>query len=280
MEKILVTTDLSANSASAIRFAHKLCLLRGAAMIVLHVDELPVPTGWSLAEINLYQQEREVMNKARVQSFLNRICMPLRKPMVQTQIEIKCSPNTVTAIIESCTENDCQYICISTHGAGKMKRIIGTHTSKLIARSLTPVISIPSLYRIRKIKDICYASDMMNYKKELKTTLQFSAPIGARLTLLHIVSPSLTLASENKLQTELKEIAGEDISLKLLPRDIVHTLHHDLDIEIKKINPSMVVFFNHQQHSIIDQLFYATTAQSQSFTTKIPILSFRKSSPH
>lgn len=276
MEKILVTTDLSANSASAIRFAHKLCLIRGAVMVVLYVDELPVPTGWSLAEIHLYQQKRALMSKAKVHSFVNRICSSLRKPIVQTQIEIKRSANVVNAIKESCVENDCRYVCISTRGAGKMKKIIGTHTSKLIDKSPIPVICIPNGYRIKKISTICYASDMVNYKNELHTILRFSAPLGSRLTLFHLISPSKKLPAESILTEELKEIAGEGISLHFLERDIAQTLHSDIDQAIKKLAPSLVVFFTQQQHSFIDQLFHISLAQSQSFITKIPVISFRK----
>lgn len=276
MEKILVTTDLSANSASAIRFAHKLCLIRGAVMIVLYVDDLPAPTGWSLAEINLYEQKKALMDKAKVQSFVNRICWSLRKPVVQTEIEIKRSANVINAINESCIENDCRYVCISTRGAGKMKKIIGTHTSKLIATSLIPVICIPSGYRIKKISTICYASDMDSYQKELRTILRFSAPLGARLTLIHLTSPSKKIPAENKLTEELREIAGEDISLHFLERDIAQTLHNDLGQAIKKLAPSLVVFFTSNQNSFIDRLFHISTAQSQSFISKIPLVSFRK----
>lgn len=276
MEKILVTTDLSANSASAIRFAHKLCLIRGAVMIVLYVDDLPVPTGWSLAEIDLYQQKKELMSKAKVHSFVNRICSSLRKPIVETQIEIKRSTNVVNAIKESCIENDCRYVCISTRGAGKMKKIIGTHTSKLIVKSPIPVICIPNGYRIKKISTICYASDMINYKNELQTVLKFSAPLGSRLSLLHLIGLSIKLPAENTLTGELRDIASEDVTLYLLERDIAQSLHSDIDQAIKKIAPSLVVFFTQQQHSFIDQLFHISMAQSQSFITKIPVLSFRK----
>ncbi len=54
MGKILVTTDLSANSKTGIRFAMQLASQNGYELIFYHAIELLKPTSWSPGRYNEY----------------------------------------------------------------------------------------------------------------------------------------------------------------------------------------------------------------------------------
>jgi hypothetical protein len=182
----------------------------------------------------------------------------------------------VKEILVALTLLDCSYICISTRGAGKVKRLLGTHTSKLMASSPVPVICVPSTYRTAKIKRVCYASDLSSYEREIKKVFFFCGPFGARIELLHITRPISELQDSHHLAQSIMENTGQEITVHLVKRNIANSLHQDIGLAIENLRPSMAIFFNHTSHSFLDQLFHPSAAQYESFVAKIPILSFRK----
>ncbi|ASU32386.1 universal stress protein [Mucilaginibacter xinganensis] len=277
MEKILVTTDQSSNSKSAIRYAAKLAKLRHAELVILQVYHLLKPFKWSDAAFEKYADEFKQKTTAELNAFVKDVCRTADQPAVRYQIALHDNFDTVDGIIEYSAAHNCKYICISTRGAGAFKKIFGTNTSKLINRSETPVLCIPSAYRTKPIKHVLYASDMTDYERELLQVVEFARPVKATVELLHVFYPYEFLGDKALTEASLKKKANYGISVHNLKRDVTNALLDDIGAAVKASKPSLLVLFTHQARPLFERLLFPGNAEEYSFYGNIPLLTFNKS---
>lgn len=78
-------------------------------------------------------------------------------------------------------------LVMGTHGcAGLQKFLFGSNTSNMVSKSPIPVLAIPEEYRFRPIKTLLFASDLKNFKVELKRVTSFAKDIGVAVKILHL----------------------------------------------------------------------------------------------
>ncbi|MCX3265295.1 universal stress protein [Pedobacter agri] len=168
----------------------------------------------------------------------------------------------------------CDYICIGTNG--KSKAIIGTTASKLIVASPVPVVSIPSTRSSKKLTQVCYASNMVNYQKEIRKVITFAEPLDASIIMLHIVNAKENLPKAIAIETKLLKKTERIVKVKYLKRNLEQTLCDDINTAVKKIKPGLMVFFIHRSQPYWNAMFHPSNIKPFSFYAKIPILSFKK----
>ena len=276
MASILVTTDQSINSKSAIRFAIKLAKSRKAELIILHVYHLLKPLKWSKRAFKEYGDKFRKKMIDELASFIAEIYHDIDEHEIKHQLVLVSNTDVVEGILEYANENNCSYICISTQGAGILTKIFGTHTARLITNSTIPVLSIPSSYYLKDLKHILYASDMTDYEDELKKVADFARPIHASIEMMHISYPYEFALDKELTEATLKKKIGYKVSILSRNRDITNALLEDIDDAVKISKPSLLVMFTHQSRSMFEKLFYPSNAQEYSFYGKIPLLTFNK----
>lgn len=276
MEKILVTTDQSINSKAAIRFAIKLAKMRKAELIVLHVYHLLKPFKWTAAAFERYATEFREKTTEELKAFIAEIYKAMEEPEINYQLALVSNVDVVHGISEYAGKYDCAYVCISTRGAGTLKKIFGTHTAKLISSSTVPVLSIPSSYHLKELKHILYASDMTDYENELKKVVDFARPLRATVAIMHISYPYEFVYDQELAEATVQEKADYQVSLLIPERDITRTLLEDIDHTVRATKPSILVLFTHQSRSMFEKLLFPSTAEEYSFYGKIPLLTFNK----
>ncbi|WP_214225542.1 universal stress protein [Pedobacter sp. B4-66] len=276
MEKILVATDLSANSVSAVRFAYKLSQLTGTKLVIVHIYHLLRPTSWRNHRFENHRNIRKQFIAQKLTKFLDRIFKDYDDEFTNFELDLKMSPNVITSILSSASNHKVNYICISTLGSGKSKKIIGATSSKLIVKSPIPVISIPSTYNIKPLTQICYATDMSNYQKEIRKVIDFATPVEAEIKMLHIALQQETLPKVSAVETKLLKRTGIKVKVKYVQRNPVNTLSEDVNHAVKKIKSTLVVFFIHRSKPYWNSMLHPSKIQPLSIYTKIPILSFKK----
>ncbi|WP_270089281.1 universal stress protein [Sphingobacterium sp. SYP-B4668] len=276
MEKILVATDLSAGSTSAIHFAYKLSQLKGATLIIVHVYHLLKPKSWRPHRFENYRQVRREFILTKLNKFLNRIFSNIEAPAVNFEIDLQMNPNIVTTILRCVSKHKCTCICLGIQGGGRLKKTIGASANKLIAKSPVPVISVPSFYKTKTIDSICYASDMTNYQKEIKKIVEFVKTLNFEIKLLHIVSPREIMLKATLLEARLFKRIGVAVKVKYALRTSTNTIIEDIDLAVRKIRPSLVVFFINKSKHYLNPILYTSTTHELSRLRKIPILTYKK----
>ncbi len=276
MENILVTTDLSSNSAAAIRFARKLVQLKEGKLVIAYVYQIRKPHSWRTHRFENYLKVRKLYLTKKFNKFLEKIFKEDDQKYIAFEIELVMNLGIITTLLNIALAHKATFICISTQGSGKSKEKFGSITSKLVVKSPIPVISIPSGYQIKPIKEICYVTDMSNYQKEIRKVLEFAAPLQLVIKMLHIVSPQQIPPKISTIEAKLLKRIGAEVKVRFVKRNLVNSLCEDINDALKKMKSKMVVFFIHRTKPHCQSMSHPKNIQPLSFYAKIPMLNFKK----
>ena len=273
MKKILVTTDLSDNSKSGIKFAIALAAQGNFELTFFHIYNSSLPTGWSNSKKMSFQNEMTNKTQQSLESFVNKLCKGINLKNNKISYVIENSAFIDPTIIEYASENKFDFICCSTRGAGQFERFFGTNTANLIINSKVPVIAVPHNYKTKIIKNILYASDVVNLKIELKKVVSFAKILNSTVELLHFVNPYES-ADSKIIETAVKKLTRFDVKMSIKTRDPIHTLVADIEDAIKSVNPGLLVMFTDINRSIFQRILLSSKSADYAYNPKVPLLVF------
>jgi len=277
MRKVLVPTDFSANSKSGIRFAIHWAAIQKLELVFVHVLHILRATQWTDAYYEKYAKQEEQNCSITFKKFIAGIYGSMKiKPGRHSFVIIQ-GISADISILGYCVANPgIDYICISTHGAGKLKRIWGTNTGNLITKSPVPVLAVPGAYRFTGIRRIMYAADFRNYSNELNRVVDFALPLKAQIEILHFSWPGETDTGEKMKETALNKKYKYGLKIHYENNDAVHSLTENIQQQINIRKPSLVIMFTNQERTFFQKLFLSSKAEELSFKTKVPLLVFNK----
>lgn len=275
MLKILVPTDFSANSRAGMRFAIQWSMQQKIELIFFHVFRvIALPVGKDYRKY-IETEEADAVNK--MQHFVSALYKSMHHKPGKYSCVVKQGISPDLVIMEYCREHaDIDYICIATRGAGKLNKLFGTNTGNLITKSKVPVIAVPKSYRKKSVKHILYAADFQDYSRELKRVEDFARPLKANIEVLHLTWPYEVMPDRKILEKPVgkKFPYGEDV--KIRRTGFARSFFKDLQNMIYKSKPSLIIMFTDQDRNLIEKILFPSMAEQLSFTTKIPLLAFRK----
>lgn len=144
MEKILVTTDFSANSKAGLRFAIQQASQHKFELTFFHSYYIMIPTSWTLTKSSEYEKNQVKRIQNKLNSFVKMVYKGMGIISPKYRCVIKSSVYTESNIRRYAAKNRFSFICTGTRGAGKFERLFGTITAKLIKQSHVPVIAVPN----------------------------------------------------------------------------------------------------------------------------------------
>ena len=158
--KLLVTTDFSANSKGAIRFAQTLSRqTENIEVIFYHAIHIMKPTVWSDVFLKAYKGDEIERLTAELKKFIHATIGADNGKFANVKFVVDNCISTEKDIIIFAEKNKMDFICIATQGAGMLRKVMGTHTSYIVNNSKVPVMVIPSHYRARTLKNATNLSD-------------------------------------------------------------------------------------------------------------------------
>lgn len=276
MKKILVTTDFSNNAKTGLRFAIQLSSQYNVELTFFYSYHLMKPTSWSDTAFTSFKKNEAEKNQKKLHHYVNSIYK--NKGIVPKNIKyvVKEAIFADSNIREYALNNNFDFICVSTRGAGYLKKILGTTTSSLINFSTVPIFVIPHNYRMKSIKKLLYLSDLTNLDTELKKVMDFAEPIGAKVKLLYF-NYSFELSDNKSIMKE---------AVNKYPKGSVNIYCENCkqsDSLISKINeaaalfkPSLLIMFTKQNRGFVEKIFYVSSSEKYSFNAKVPLLVFSK----
>lgn len=280
MKKIVVTTDFSANSASALAFVAQLASQTPVEITFLYVQHLLHPTSresWGDASFTEYQQAETEKALQELKDFVGKTYQTMAGKIDVASCHFAVADDFYTekAIRDYAAENEIDYICISTRGAGTLKKMVGTTTSALIKNSEIPIISVPAHYEVKPIAHILYASDLKKLEPELQQVVDFAKPLEAQVELLHFNSLAESLDSE-EVQATVQKFSDYNVQVKVENTDYVKALIAHIKDAIHSSQTSMLVMFTEQNRSFFQKIFVSSKAADYSFDAPVPLLTFKK----
>lgn len=274
MKNIVFATDMSSNSRAALRFALQMAEASGAKLHVVHVFYVMRASMW---QDPVYEQHR-----AKTRSIL----LPELKAFAKSagaaetqhcEIDLYHHYDTVEGILEFARMKQADCICIGTHGAGLLKKLLGSNAASLIGKSKIPVLGIPAHYRTKRLQNVLYACDMENYEAELKQVMAFAQPLNLSVQLLHLYPSYEFIPDIDLMEQTASRKAGGDVKVTYEQRNADVPLLEDVNAAVKKLKPSVLAMFTNQERDFMEKLLLPSTTKDYSFISKVPLLSFGKS---
>ena len=277
MKKILVTTDFSDNSKPGLLFAIQMASQNDYELTFFHTYHTLVPTAWNQVRIEGYEKDEAIKIEEKLNAFVEQTYLEIDISVAHYKCVIKSSVFADSCIREYAAENDFDFICISTRGAGTFKRLLGTNTANLINNSEVPVIAIPHNYEKHAIDSILYLSDLLHFEKEILKVIAFAEPLKASVELLHLSSAFDKKSELELVEKSIKGIAAYDVKFETTVRNPDVGLVADIEEVVKNIQPSVMIMFTEQNRTWFDKIFISSKSAEYSFNAKVPLLVFHKS---
>mgnify|MGYP003394872525 CR=1 FL=1 len=276
MKKILVATDFSTNSKVGLRFAIQLASQQNIELTFIHSFYLIKPSSWSFEKFMEYEKNESF----EIHKKLNEFVTTVYKETGITPSHFKCIVTkgvfAESCILEHAIEQQFDFICIGTRGAGKLTKVFGTTASNLINHSTIPVIVVPKNYRRGVVKKILYATDFSNLKNELTEVINFAKPLHSKVELVHCYKTTDQLETKTKIFDIVKRNTTYPIKLHLELMIRSELLISKIDTVIKKSKANLLVMFTEHNKSFLKKIIFSSQSEEYSFKAKIPLLVYKK----
>ncbi len=276
MKKILVTTDLSANSKSALFFAIQLASQHDYRLTFFYSLALMKPTSWNEKVFQSFENSELEKVERKLDRFVKSAYARKGIKPIHYECIVTTSLFPEKNIIEYAKNQSFDLICASRRGVGLRKSIFGTVASGLINKSPVPVIAVPPNYRTGKIEKVLYASDLLNLEKELRKVVEITDPLKVTLELLHFKMLSDLKQARNLIGKAGKALAVHNVKLNLPDFNFTESIVKNLDREITRSKPSLVIMFTEQNRDFFEKLFLPGSTEAYAFKARVPLLVFHK----
>ena len=281
MKKILVTTDFSANSKKAIRFAMQLASQNNYKLVFYNVTTvMEKPSIWDIIYYGNYESAEIRKKLEKLENFVTKIHKETSLPKISYECICQVKDDSLSSIgkqiMKYANEVTANYICVSIRGSGTIDKLFGTIASELIIKSNIPVFVIPKNYRTNKFTTICYASDIENIDTEIRKVVELSNSLKAKVKVLHYDYGAYLKIDKDKLSNVARKYESEDILFDYKKLNPKFTLNYHIRKDLMHIKPSLVILFTKQNRNWFDRLFATNHSNNMSFNTKVPMLVFRK----
>lgn len=275
--KLLVTTDFSANSKGAIRFAQTLSRqTENIEVIFYHAIHIVKPTVWSDVFYMAYTNDEIDRLTADLKKFIHATIGKDKGNFCNVKFVVDNCISTEKDILKYAEKNKIDFICIATRGAGMLRKVMGTHTSYIVNNSRVPVMVIPSHYRAKAIKNATYLSDFENLKSEVIKISKLSTPIGLNVEVLHYSSIVLDKKKLEKNKELFKTKEFENIKLNIQKSNLELSLVERITKYVQKSKPELLIMFTKREKGFFESIFLPSKSAELTYTTKVPVLIFSK----
>jgi nucleotide-binding universal stress UspA family protein len=272
MKKIIVTTDLSKNSKSGAKFAIQLASQYDMKLIFFYALELLVPTRWNDVKVKTHMDDEIKTQTNSLQKFVAQIYKECKRRPGKYDCVVRYGASVSEAILEYATDSGASYICMGTHGAGKLRQIVGTHTSTVIKKSFIPVFAIPKNYKTSVIKEILYASDFTALRSELLAVRNFAKKVDSSISVLHydyFVDPKASRKSFDRI-TSQQGLPG--INFHLEKYNLEEPMNWHLKKAVRKFRADVIAMFTDNKRSWFQNLLLGSNSVDASLASLSPIL--------
>lgn len=269
--KILLPTDFSDNSWSAIVYALKLYQDEVCIFYLLNAIDMEVST-----MSNLSNKMLKKMRENALRELLELKDMTEKSNANENHsFEIIISSEDLNSAIDSAVNKyEIDLIIMGTKGAiGIDKFLFGTNTVHLVNNMLScPVLIVPDEFDFVEPKQIAFSTDFNRFysEKELKPILRLADLYNAKIRIVHInVEESLDDLQKYNLTVLKSYLQNNDYSLHWMP-DYDNKANEIKDF-ITELDVNLLAMVNYR-HSVIEKLIKEPVIKKIGFQPLVPFL--------
>jgi nucleotide-binding universal stress UspA family protein len=271
--KLVLLTDFSVLSKVAIQYAMKMAAKLDIEYTILNVVRLD---GVPKSNLKWKQIERSLMVVAEEegQKLVDELKQKIAAPITFKAIRSHTVANMVTHYVEN---NHTSLVIMGSQGASHMKKArLGGTTVSVIDSVHAPVLAIPKFAEFKNFKNVVYASDLKEAKKELDILVPFAKIFDSKIHMVHVVPAiDMKVEAQRKVIENLIHQAGyAKIDFKLL---INEDVAEAIDQYIKEMKADLLTTFTHEL-SLYEKLFGLSITRKLAYQGSIPLLAFKRKS--
>ena len=276
MKKILVTTDLSNNSKTVVRFAIQLASQAPYELTFYHADTSFIIDPYAAVTfVDIPPTDNKVQQKELIK-FVNTLYKQTGKVPGKINFIAESRLDVSSAVIDCAAKIKADYICIGTRGGGLINKLLGSHASRILSESPVPIFVVPRYYRVKPLKSILYPSDIENFPHEIQLVKKFSALFDAAISVYHYDYFSNEKQIKNKLNDIERKFQSEKITFYFKKLSTENSLLKNLQIDIIITKPSIIIMFTKEDRTWFEQLLQSVKTAEKGFDTRTPMLVYRK----
>lgn len=274
MKRILLPTDFSNNSWSAIKYALQLfknetCtfyLINTYTPAIYHVEYVLIEP----AQFGIYDAVKE--NSLRqLDEFETRIKKEFNNP--KHSVETIAAFNTLVSEIKEVVEkNKIDYVVMGTKGATGAKEILfGTNTVHVFKNVKCPVLAIPDGFDFEAPHEVLFPTDYkIDYKnKHIRPIIDILSFYNSRVNILHATYGYELSEKQETNRKKLETIFKK--TTQLFHNVSGQTVAEAIDKFQLKAKVNLLVMINNK-HSFFENLFFKNTISQIGFHLNIPFL--------
>lgn len=274
MKAILLPTDFSKNSLSAINFAMALLKNVPCKFYFLNVQKTSSFLSDDMMSVSTSATVYKTLVNAAKTSIGN-IILDIKTKYPDSKHEyfsIVDYDNFIDAIQQSTEKYGIDLIVMGTKGATGLKRVLfGSNTVRVINRCATPILAIPSNCKFQELQKIVFTANHIEIysKKALNILTSFLENNKAKLTILHLAGAnSIVYKRANNMKffdTNFPEVQHDYIDV--VDKDIVKTISY----YIKNQDFNMLALVK-KPHSFLERLLHTYTEEKIGYAFDMPFL--------
>ncbi|HEU5148694.1 MAG TPA: universal stress protein [Chryseosolibacter sp.] len=274
MVNILVPTDFSQLSKSALKYAIKIANKLGGNVTVLHVMTMTRALRISVSEkilspahdmIGAAEEELEVMIRTLSEQY--KAITPIKYHVVRGAY----FPST---LLREARRLHSGLVVMGTRGAtGITKTFLGSNTNSVIEVSHVPVLAVPEKADFKGFRNVVYASDLRNLEDELTMLIRYIEKFESTIHLLHIVPPGEQVEEvESRIEAVLESFPYKNIITLVL---VDHDINAAVDQYVEVSKADVLAMFTHEI-SFFEKVFDRSMTRKMAFHSRVPLLAFRQ----
>ena len=279
MTKLLVTTDFSAHSRKAIRFAFQFAMQTHAEITLLHVLDLFDPNlaiDVESATPQLRWDEAIQLKKNQLKKYVYAV-FPKGIPKVPYEVVCHKLERTLAHTIITYTKtHQFDMVFCSENGASLFKTVLGSLPEALLNNCPVPLCIVPKRYTMTPLHSICYTTDMQHIDDEMKWVENWRKQLNIPLKVLYF-DYEINLHEHHKaLHQTANTYENSAIQfhyIKLIPQSSFKIL---LQQTLKLVKPSLVIVFRKQNRSIVNRMLFPGKTIALMMENNLPLLVVRK----
>ena len=269
--KLVLLTDFSPLSKVAIQYAMKMASKLDIEFAILNVVRLD---GVPKSNLKWKQIERSLVAVAveEGEKLVSELKLKVNSPITFKAIRSHKVADMVTRYVE---KNYTNLVIMGSQGASHMKKVrLGGTTVSVIDSVHAPVLAIPRLAEFKSFRNVVYASDLKDAKKELEILIPFAQIFDSKIHMVHVVSAiDMKVEAQRKsVETLIQQSGYHKIDFKLL---IDEDVPGAIDQYIQDTKADLLTTFTHEL-SLYEKLFGLSITRKLAYQARIPLLAFKR----
>ena len=264
MKKILVPTDFSDNTHSAIDFAIEIVNQLDGEMILFNTYKLARRAGMFIGVEKMMREE----SKAEMAKLVRKVKTRLNPKVTLKSKVVKGDP--INTVVLAANKLEADFIIMGTQGASGLKEVfIGSTTNGVISKTKIPVLAVPSDFKHKSI-DVIVLSMSSNFNElgnKVDTLKMLAKMNSSKIKGLHINTGSEKAVVKGDVNDILEGIDHTYHEMKGTTTNINSIIQQF----VKDNNADMLCMIK-QNRGFWENLFHNSVTTIEVFHSEVPLL--------